>query len=627
MCGICGVYSLFSSKPVSADFVDRMCQQIVHRGPDDQGIFVEGSLGLGMRRLSIIDLVTGSQPIFNEDKSICTVFNGEIYNFQALRKDLIDRGHHFVTDGDTEVIVHLYEEYGIDFVTHLNGMFAIAVWDQRRQRLVLVRDRLGQKPLYYAKTTDGVIFGSELKCLAVCEAMPQEIDRESLYHYFTIGYIPHPWTVYRGVHQLPPAGRLVVDGERGTVEQDYYWQIDMHIDHSLSREEAVDELHRLVHDSVKLRMISDVPLGAFLSGGLDSSIIVALMAQHSSSPVKTFHIDFSESDYSEQPYARAVAERFGTDHHELVVRPSAVEVLDDLVHFFDEPFGDSSAIPTWYVSQLTRQHVTVALAGDGGDESFGGYERYTRILNRRNLPANIRRSLGGVGTLVHHCLPRTAPGRRYFRSLGLEHHRQFVVGTSEFESRELLAPDFLETIGDFSTYESLRVVMDRAGDSDRLQPYTAFDLNYYLPDDICVKVDRMSMAHSLELRAPFLDYRVVELAARLPAEWKIQGDVTKMILKETFRNQLPEAVMKQRKWGFALPMEHWLRGELRPALEEAISDPSMVESGIFRMSEIRALADEHWSGARDRTEILWRYLFFRRWWYKHQDRSRQPVIH
>jgi asparagine synthase (glutamine-hydrolysing) len=484
---------------------------------------------------------------------------------------------------------------------------------------------LGQKPLYYAEIADGVIFGSELKCLAVCGAVPQKIDHESIYHYFTLGYIPHPWTIYLGVRQLPPAGRLVLDGERETAELDCYWQVEMHIDPSLSREEAGEELSRLVDDSVKLRMISDVPLGAFLSGGLDSSIIVALMARHSSSPVKTFHIDFSESDYSERTYARAVAERFGTDHHELVVRPSAVDVLDDLVHCFDEPFGDSSAVPTWYVSQLTRQHVTVALAGDGGDESFGGYERYSRILNRPNMPANVRRSLGGLGTLVHHCLPRTAPGRRYFRSLGLGHHRHFVVGTSEFETRELLAPEFLETIRDLSTYESLRAVMDRAGDSDRLQPYSAFDLHYYLPDDICVKVDRMSMAHSLELRAPFLDYRVVEFAARLPAEWKIQGDVTKVILKETFGNLLPEAVMKQRKWGFALPMEHWLRGELRPALEEAISDHLIAESGIFRLSEIRALADEHWSGARNRTEVLWRYLFFRRWWHKHRDQASQPA--
>ncbi len=625
MCGICGAYYFHSQKPVGEDLIDGMCRQIIHRGPDDQGTFVEGALGLGMRRLSIIDLVTGSQPIFNEDQTICTVFNGEIYNFQELRSDLIQRGHRFATEGDTEVIVHLYEEYGIDFVTHLNGMFAIALWDAGRRRLVIVRDRLGQKPLYYANTSDGIVFGSELKCITECKALCRDIDHESVYHFFTLGYIPHPWTIYRNVHQLPPAGRLIVEADRQTVKLDRYWQVNTEIDRSLSREDAGEELRRLVDDSVRRRMISDVPLGAFLSGGLDSSIIVALMAQHSSSPVKTFHIDFAESEYSERQYARAVAERFGTDHHELVVRPSAVDVLDELVHFFDEPFGDSSAVPTYYVSQITRQHVTVALAGDGGDESFGGYERYQRILRRRNLPGVLRKTLGGLGAGVHRCLPRTAPGRRYFRAMGLDHFRHFVVGTNEYETRELLTPEFLESLGDFSTFNSLRGVMEDVDTSDRLNPYSSFDLHYYLPDDICVKVDRMSMAHSLELRAPFLDYRVVELAARLPSEWKIVGDMTKVILKETFGGQLPDAVMKQRKWGFSLPMEHWLRGELKPALQEALEDPTMLQAGIFRMQEIRDLANEHWSGVRDRTDILWRYLFFRRWWHS-RCHNRSPSI-
>ena len=625
MCGICGAYYFHSQKPVGLDLIDSMCRQIIHRGPDDQGTFVKGPLGLGMRRLSIIDLVTGSQPIFNEDQTVCTVFNGEIYNFQELRSDLIQRGHRFATEGDTEVIVHLYEEYGIDFVTHLNGMFAIAVWDARRRRLVIVRDRLGQKPLYYTKTRDGIVFGSELKCLAECEGVCGEIDHESVYHYFTLGYMPHPWTIYRDVRQLPPAGRLVIEADRQTVELDYYWQIDTRIDRSLTREDAGEQLRQLVEDSVRRRMISDVPLGAFLSGGLDSSIIVALMAKHSSSPVKTFHIDFAESEYSEREYARAVAERFGTDHHELVVQPSAVDILDDLVKILDEPFGDSSAVPTYYVSQITRQHVTVALAGDGGDESFGGYERYQRILRRPNLPVAVRKALGGVGAAVHCCLPRTAPGRRYFRALGLDSFRHFVVGTCEYETRELLTPEFMESLSGFSTFNSVRNVMEEVDGSDRLNPFSSFDLHYYLPDDICVKVDRMSMAHSLELRAPFLDYRVVEFASRLPSEWKIRGDITKLILKETFGGELPDAVLKQRKWGFAMPMEHWLRGELKPALQEALEDPSMKQAGIFRMQEIHDLAKEHWSGARDRRDILWRYLFFRRWWHSHCHQRPQPV--
>ena len=616
MCGIVGAFRMFSAEPVPAELIDSMCRKIIHRGPDDQGMHVCGSTGLGMRRLSIIDLVTGSQPIFNEDRTICTVFNGEIYNFQSLRRDLIERGHTFSTQGDTEVIVHLYEEYGIDFVKKLNGMFAIAVWDGSKKKLTIVRDRLGQKPLYYAQTSDGLYFGSELKCLSICDSVSRDLDHEAVFHYFTLGYIPHPWSIYKEIRQLPPAGRLVADGNSQTITIDRYWQLEGEIDSQRSQEDASEELLHLVEDSVKLRMISDVPLGAFLSGGLDSSIIVSQMAEHSSSPVKTFHIDFEESDYSEKEFARAVADRFGTEHHELVVNPSAVDVLDDLVDAFDEPFGDSSAVPTWYVSEMTRKHVTVALAGDGGDESFGGYERYLRILERSNVPKAVRVILGSGGKAVHHLLPRSAPGRRYFRSLGLDHHQHFIVGPYEFETREVLSPEFLESIPQFSTYDAIGRGLQTANHPDPLRPYTSFDLHYYLPDDINVKVDRMSMAHSLELRAPFLDYRIAEFAYRLPANWKIDANITKLMLKNIFGPRLPKEVTAQRKWGFALPMEHWLRKELRPALEEALNDPVIGSVGIFSNSELRSLAEEHWNGTRDRTEILWRYLFFRRWWYK-----------
>ncbi len=619
MCGITGVYNFRSAQPVDSGLIDRMCKRIIHRGPDDQGMYVNGPLGIGMRRLSIIDLDTGSQPIFNEDRSIVTVFNGELYNFQELRQGLIERGHQFATQGDTEVIVHLYEEYGVDFVKHLNGMFAIAVWDMKRQRLVVVRDRLGQKPLYFAETRGGIVFGSELKCVLESDEIETQLDHQAVQHYFTLGYIPNPWTIYQQVRHLEPGGRLVI--ENGTCHRDRYWEIDTHVDSTLDVEEAAEQMRELMADAVRLRMISDVPLGAFLSGGLDSSIIVALMAQASSQPVKTFHIDFADhQEYSERVYARAVAEQFGTDHHELVVEPSAIEILDDLIGFFDEPFGDSSAIPTYYVSKMTREHVTVALAGDGGDESFGGYERYQRILDRRPMAAPSRALLGGVGHMIHQVLPRTAPGRRYFRSLGMSHHKHFMVATAEAEARDLLSAEFLEPISGFSTYDSLRNTMDRASCGDPLTPYSSFDLHHYLPDDILVKVDRMSMAHSLELRAPMLDYRVVELAAKLPYTQKIQGATTKWLLKKLYADKLPSKVTEQRKWGFALPMEHWLRNELRPVLEEALHDPVVVDAGIFNMTEARALAHEHWSGARDRTSQLWNYLFFTRWWQQHHSR-------
>ncbi|REK22356.1 MAG: asparagine synthase (glutamine-hydrolyzing) [Planctomycetota bacterium] len=620
MCGITGIYHHLSGRSVDAATIDRMCAQIVHRGPDDQGTHVADSLGIGMRRLSIIDLDTGSQPIFNEDRTVVTVFNGELYNFQELRADLLARGHTFATQGDTEVIVHLYEEYGVDFVTQLNGMFAIAVWDAREERLVLVRDRLGQKPLYYAETADGLVFGSELKCLLQVDEVGTDIDRQAVFHYFSLGYIPHPWTIYEQVRQLDPGGRLIVD--RSGVRLDRYWTLDTHVDATLVYEETAERLRDLLLDAVRLRMISDVPLGAFLSGGVDSSIIVSLMAQVSSQPVKTFHIDFAHEEYSERVYARAVAEKFDTDHHELVVEPSAIEVLDELVGFFDEPFGDSSAIPTYYVSKLTRQHVTVALAGDGGDESFGGYERYQRILDRRQLAGPLRSTLGGVGGLIHRVLPRSAPGRRYFRSLGMPQHAFFMVATAEAEARDLLSREFLEPLGNFSTFAALRRPMEAADCGDALTPYSAFDLHYYLPDDILTKVDRMSMAHSLELRAPLLDYRVVELAAKMPASWKIRGGTTKWILKDLFADSLPEKVTAQRKWGFALPIEHWLRGELRGVLEDALADSTVVDSGIFNMAEARALAEEHFAGVRDRTSQLWNYLFFTRWLQQH---SRRPV--
>jgi asparagine synthase (glutamine-hydrolysing) len=617
MCGICGVYFSRSGRTADQPLIDKMCGRIVHRGPDDQGIYLHQGLALGMRRLSIIDLDTGSQPIFNEDRTVSVVFNGEIYNFQELRTRLLSQGHQFRTRSDTEVIVHLYEEEGLDFVRKLNGMFAIALWDERRRRLVLLRDRLGVKPLYYSWTRDGLVFGSELKCLLECEGVERRIDREALYHYFTLGYIPHPWSIFEHIRQLPPAGRLVVEGER--MEVDRYWRLEPAIDRSRSREETRAELGALLADAVKLRMISDVPLGAFLSGGLDSSITVALMARQSSTPVRTFYIDFEEPGYSERAYATAVARRYGTEHHELVVKPSAASVLDELVKHFDEPFGDSSAIPTYYVSQITRGHVTVALAGDGGDESFGGYQRYREILGRHSLPGPLRAMAGGVGLAFHRFLPRKAPGRRYLPSLGMDNDQFYAVGTDELEARQFLSPDFLKAIPGVSTYELLRPCLEGADRTDPLSPYSRLDLHHYLPDDILTKVDRMSMAHSLEVRAPFLDYRVVELAASLPHDWKIRDGDTKVILKETFGPDLPPETLEQRKRGFSIPLCRWLREELRPMLEEAIEDPELDGSGILQMDQVRGFAREHLAGARDRSSQLWRFLFFARWW--HLNRS------
>ena len=623
MCGITGVYNHHSGRQVDREMIERMCGRIVHRGPDDQGMYLKGPVGLGMRRLSIIDLETGAQPIFNEDRSVVTIFNGEIYNYQELRRELIERGHHFKTCGDTEVIVHLYEEYGLDFANHLNGMFAIALWDGVRRRLVLIRDRLGQKPLCFAPTKGGIVFGSELKCLLESGEVETEIDHRSVQHYFTLGYIPHPMSIYKPVKWLEPGGRLVIENDQWN--RDCYWTLDTRTDPSLVTDDLAEHMFDLLTDAVRLRMVGEVPLGAFLSGGLDSSIIVALMSQLSSQPIKTFHVDFADQKNSERAYAQAIADHFETEHHELTVKPSAVEVLDDLVNCFDEPFGDSSAVPTYYLSQLTREHVTVALGGDGGDEIFGGYERYLRILNRRKLSVPVRKVLGGLGNAIHQVLPHKAPGRRYFRSLGMCSNEYFMVGTAEMETRELLSREFLEPIKGFSTYDELRGVMDQADCGDLLRPYSTFDLNYYLPADILTKLDRMSMAHSLELRSPMLDYRVVEMAARIPHHQKVQGTTTKWLLKKIFKQQLPQQVTQQRKQGFALPLASWLCEELRPILEDALYDPLLIQSEIFNLSQVRQLADEHWSGVRDRTTPLWNYLFFARWWQQYNQLQRATV--
>jgi len=591
-----------------------MCARIVHRGPDDQGVLLEGPVALGMRRLSIIDLNTGQQPIFNEDRTVATVFNGEIYNFTELRTQLEARGHRFATHSDTEVIVHLYEEYGDDLAEHLNGMFAIALWDRSRQRLLLIRDRLGVKPLYYVQTASGLRFGSEIKCLLADPEVGRELSTEAIYHYATLGYIPHPLSVYRSIHSLPPGHRAAYDTRQFQVEP--YWDVPQQVDSGMDYPEACRQLRELVSDAVQRRMISEVPLGAFLSGGLDSSIVVATMARFSSEPVQTFHIDFAEPEFSERDYARSVAERYATDHHELIVRPNAIEILDQVVDAFDEPFGDSSALPTWYVSQLTRRHVTVALAGDGGDEAFGGYRRYREILRRRNWP--IRVPQAAVGSALERFLPPRAPGKRFLRTLGMSHQEFFAVGSAEAEARELLHPDLVADMPPGATFAFVREDFGSGGDA--LSPFTRFDTNRYLPDDILVKVDRTSMAHSLEVRAPFLDYRLVQFAARMPAAWKIAGGDTKRILKDAFRDDLPPHVLATRKRGFSLPMADWLRGELKGQLEAALHDRELAASKIWNLPAVERMAQEHFQGYRNRKSQLWRFLFFAQWWHRRPSR-------
>jgi len=613
MCGISGIVTLNESNNHNIDFVYDMCQQIIHRGPDDDGYYSTNRIALGMRRLSIIDLEDGSQPIFNEDRTVCVIQNGEIYNYRELREKLKKAGHRFSTQSDTEVIVHLYEDYGEKFVDHLNGMFAIALWDERQQKLILVRDRLGVKPLYYAHVDGSIVFGSEIKCLLQHPKIDSQLDYQAVYNYFSLGYVPQPHSIYKQIYKMPPGSTMVIQNSHFTIER--YWIPQNGSTEPLNYNDTKSRLRELLTDATRIRLFSDVPLGAFLSGGIDSSITVALMAQLSDSPVKTFFIDFEESAYSERDYARAIAKKYHTEHHEFVMRPDAVNIVDKLLNHFDEPFADSSAIPTYYLSKMTKEHVTVALAGDGGDESFGGYNRYRTILKRREMRL-LRSIVGPLGTRLHHLLPRNAPGRRYFRSLSQNNSESFVVGTQEMETRELLSCDFLSHIS-HSVMADLdsQSLFSRNG-HDRLFPYATFDLNWYLPDDILTKVDRMSMAHSLELRSPFLDYRVIEFAAGLPMDWKINRRDTKVILKDTFANDLTPEVLSPRKRGFSIPLGEWFRNELRETLLETVHDPEIRDSGIFNNSEIEGLVNEHLSGARSRKSQLWRFLVFARWWKK-----------
>lgn len=607
MCGICGIVSFENGRAPKLDIVKNMCQTILHRGPDDEGFYSDENAAIGMRRLSIIDVAGGTQPIFNEDRTICAIQNGEIYNFKEIRQELEKRGHQFTTNSDTEVIVHAYEEYGSEFPKKLNGMFAIAIWDICKKRLILVRDRLGQKPLYFLSNKSEFAFGSEIKCLRCTDSFSSELNTRAILNYFTLGYVNEPHSVYRDIRKLPPASVTVV--ENGNVDVSSYWQLPKEIDTQLTYDEAIHRVKDTISDSVKLRMISDVPLGAFLSGGLDSSIVVAEMAKVSPTPIKTFFIDFAEESHSERDFARSVAKEFSTDHYELVAKPSATDLIEELVNSFDEPFSDASAIPTFMVSKLTRQHVTVALAGDGGDESFGGYSRYQRILNRTDM-STFRKILAPVSWTSNY-FPAYVPGRRYFGSLQFGNDALYAGGLNETEARRLLSRKFLANQHQ-SVSSELWSPLGTAN-SDKLQKYSQFDIHWYLPGDILTKVDRMSMANSLEVRAPFLDYRLVELAASMPHEWKIENQTSKKILKSAYKQQLPKSVMAQRKRGFSIPLADWLRNDLRPLVEDMCADPIITESGIFNAIEVRKMVKEHFGEYRSRASQIWRLLFFIQW--------------
>jgi asparagine synthase (glutamine-hydrolysing) len=603
---------------VDAADVRRMCQTIVHRGPDDEGIYASGPAGLGMRRLSIIDLSGGRQPIHNEDKSLWVVFNGEIYNFPELRQELEGRGHSFYTHSDTEVIVHLYEEMGSDCVQKLRGMFAIALWDERKQLLLLARDRMGKKPLHYALHEGRLLFGSEIKALLAVQPDLAEINPEGLLQYFYFGYIPDPQSAFRRIHKLP-AGHLM-EYCKGELKIRRYWDLPEYGTHpAMSEEECLDELERQLQEAVRIRLISDVPLGALLSGGVDSSIIVALMARVSSGSVKTFSIGFQAEQFNESEYARLVAERFGTDHQELILDPNLEETLTYLSQMMEEPFGDSSMLPTYYVCRMARQQVTVALSGDGGDELFAGYDRYLTALERQKFD-HLPEWLGRVyRNLVHDLVPGGMYGKNLAWNASLNTRDRYLDGMSFFPAlhreRGLFTDSFLQAARRLpDPLLQWQRFYDDAPAHDPLSRLLYLDTKTYLVSDILTKVDRMSMATSLEVRVPMLDHKFVEWVTGLPLEWKLRGGTRKHILKKLAeRLGIPSELLHRKKQGFQMPLVEWMRNDVKEQFLRVLLEPRTLQRGYFKPEAVRSLVDEHVRGRRNRSGLLWRMLVLELW--------------
>ena len=622
MCGICGRVNLDGVSQVERDLVVKMTDVLGHRGPDGSGYLHRPEVALGNRRLSIIDLSTGDQPIHNESETVWVTFNGEIYNYPRLREDLERRGHVFYTESDTEVIVHLYEDVGRDCVTQLRGMFAFALWDDRSRSLLLARDRLGKKPLYYAWVNGSFIFGSEMKSLLVDPHVQRRIDLAALDSYFTYACVPPPGTIFQDIQKLPPAHTLLLDSKGIILSR--YWSLTFSPRTDLAEEEAIEEVTEKLREATRLRLISDVPLGAFLSGGVDSSVIVALMSALQGDPVKTFSIGFEHQGFNEIPHARAVAQQFGTDHHEFIVKVEAARILPELTWYLDEPFADPSAIPTYYVSKCAVQHVKVALNGDGGDEAFAGYGKYLGSQLRRHyrlLPVGLRRSLvrGGLGFLRESMNVKAFSSRlRRLNDLSLLPRSEADIQASVYNGlyrfrASMYTHEFLAGLPS-DPLDYVRGVR-RGGPSSDLEAFLYADLMTYLPDDLLVKADRMAMANSLEGRSPLLDHEMIELAATIPAGLKIKGRTLKYVLRRVGqRLGIPWKHLIRYKQGFEAPIAEWLRGEMRPLVKDLLSRARLSEMGYLRQEVIDQLVQNHQEGRANHAERLWSLLCFELWY-------------
>ena len=627
MCGICGIARNESGEPFSSSLLVSMCRTIVHRGPDDEGIFTDDRTGLGVRRLSIIDLEGGHQPLANEDKTIWVAHNGEVYNFPALRQELTGLGHQFATRTDTETIVHSYEEWGSDFLRHLRGMFAFALWDQKKKRLLLARDRLGVKPLYYTLLEDQtLVFGSELKVLLAHPRVKRDLEPRALDLFLTVEYVPAPFSIFKNIYKLPAGACLVYKG--GKAEVKTYWDIEPReipprkIPPKVLRA-RLDELYELLKESVRLRLTSDVPLGAFLSGGIDSSSIVGLMRELGASPLRTFSIGFEEVSYNELQYARRIAQKFSTEHEEFIIEPKALELTEKLLRHLDEPFGDFSIFPTYLVSQMARSHVKVILSGDGGDEVFGGYEHYqAQKLAGKRLVRSLARPLSPLIKKFPPSAKKKGPWNKLQRFLqGFEHrpenrHLRWMAFLSPEEKQRLYSNDLREELGETAELYALdpyRQILARLDHFDPMNGELYLDLKTYLADDIMVKVDRMSMATSLEAREPLLDHKLVEYAFGLHGNLKVHGLTTKWLFKEAMERLLPKENIHRPKEGFSIPIKHWLRQELKEMMLDYLAEKRIKEGGLFNFDFIKELVDSHLEGRKNYSHQLWALLVFEIW--------------
>jgi asparagine synthase (glutamine-hydrolysing) len=626
MCGIVGIVRN-DGKAIDEQLLSRMCEAIRHRGPDEDGFYINGSVGLAMRRLAIIDLAGGQQPIHNRDRSSWIVFNGEIYNYLELREKLEKLGHTFYTNSDTEAIVHAYDQFGTDCPNHLRGMFAFAIWNERTQELFLARDRVGKKPLLYADVNGKLIFGSEFSALLLHPDISRDIEPEALDYYLSFMCIPAPLTAYRAIRKLEPGHWL--RWRKGNIETKRYWQPDFTRKIDISEEEAGERTIEILREAVRVRLMSEVPLGAFLSGGIDSSAVVALMSQESSERVKTFSIGFDEQDFSELHHARRVAEHVGADHHEFIVRPDAIEVLPLLVEHYGEPYADSSAVPTYYVAKETRKHVTVALNGDGGDESFAGYERYAAMgitEKYRRVPSLLRESL--IRRAVD-LIPTDATKRSRIKSaqrllavVDRPKTGRYLHWMSTFNDetkRPLYSDAFRQQIMSADATGILETWFKRANGIGVVDAMLLTDQMTYLPNDLLVKVDIATMAVSLEARSPFLDHHVIEWAASLPQNLKLRGLTGKYLLKKVLRKLLPSENLDRRKMGFGVPVGHWFRGKMQPFLREVLLSEKALGRGLFKPEAVKQLVELHTRAERDYSAQLWTLLMLELWFNRFID--------